>query len=189
MIVSLSEKMRKMLMLQEAACRLGCSHAELIPADLLSCDQRVVLKCRVNSCGQYGRNLMCPPAVTAGFDWVGAVEGYHFALVLQRTIVVPDNRYREIYDHEKPAFLKLVLDLEKEAFRAGFSLAYGLTAGHCDICRKCVGVDHLACLHPEQARPSMEAIGINVEYVTHAAGVLSGFIDGEVTLTGLLLID
>ncbi len=189
MIVSLSEKMRKMLMLQETAGRLGCSRTELISADLLRPDQRVALKCRVNFCGQYGRNLMCPPAVTGGFDWTKAVEGYNYALILQRTIVVSDNRYREIYDNEKPAFLKLVLDLEKEAFRAGFSLAYGLTAGHCDICQNCAGVEQLACLHPEQARPSMEAIGINVEYVTHAAGVLSGFIDGEVTLTGLLLID
>jgi predicted metal-binding protein len=53
-----------------------------------------------------------------------------------------------------------IATLEREIFLAGYFKALGMGAGPCDLCETC-DVDGLCCL-PEQARPSMEACGIDV---------------------------
>ena len=62
------------------------------------------------------------------------------------------SRFREI--------AKIVLEIEKEAFLAGYYKAAGMGAGPCRLCAKCNLTGE--CLHREQARPSMEACGIDV---------------------------
>ena len=55
---------------------------------------------------------------------------------------------------------KLAATLERELFLAGFYKAFGMGAGPCRLCDEC-SFDE-GCTHPRQARPSMEACGIDV---------------------------
>jgi len=55
---------------------------------------------------------------------------------------------------------KIAAALEREMFLAGYYKAFGLGSGPCRYCDECAFDD--GCRHPERARPSMEACGIDV---------------------------
>ncbi|RLI29107.1 MAG: DUF2284 domain-containing protein, partial [Candidatus Hecatellales archaeon] len=77
--------------------------------------------------------------------------------------------------------------LEGEAVRAGFPWALGLIGGYCCLCEECVGPGG-KCLHPYEARPSMEALGINVYETCVKAGVPLPSPEEKVLWTGVLLV-
>ena len=54
---------------------------------------------------------------------------------------------------------ELVAALEREVFLAGFYKAFALGSGPCSLCDEC---NLESCVHPERARPAMEAAGIDV---------------------------
>ncbi len=55
---------------------------------------------------------------------------------------------------------KIAAALERKLFLAGYYKALGLGAGPCNLCESCAFEE--GCCHPSQARPSMEACGIDV---------------------------
>jgi predicted metal-binding protein len=66
--------------------------------------------------------------------------------------------------------------LERTVFLAGYYKAFAFLCGPCDLCRTCVAVPTkgdktAACQHPDQARPAMEAAGIDVFATVRAAGL------------------
>jgi predicted metal-binding protein len=63
----------------------------------------------------------------------------------------------------------IVADLEREIFLRGAWKAFGLGAGPCYFCKKCP-VDEGQCRRAEQARPAMEACGIDVFSTVRRAG-------------------
>jgi len=54
----------------------------------------------------------------------------------------------------------VVVDLETMLFLDGYYKAFGIGSGPCAGCRTCDTT--ASCKHPERARPSMEACGIDV---------------------------
>jgi predicted metal-binding protein len=62
---------------------------------------------------------------------------------------------------------KIVTALEREIFLAGYYKTLGFGSGPCRLCREC-NVE--GCLHPDDARPSMEACGIDVYATARANG-------------------
>lgn len=186
---NLAEKMRNVLALVDVAKDMGASSAAPVLAGGIVVDPRVRLKCRLNQCGRYGRNLMCPPHVWDVADTEAAIGRYKFALLAQITKPAAQAESHVVFDREKLNINGIIVALEKEAFRRGFSLAIGLSAGHCQLCAVCAGDEgRSACRRPAEARPSMEAVGIDVAETCAAAGLAAGFAPGEVTVTGLLLI-
>ena len=55
---------------------------------------------------------------------------------------------------------KIVADLEREIFLDGYYKAFGLCGGPCRLCKPCETDKN--CKHPYEARPAMEACGIDV---------------------------
>ena len=89
------------------------------------------------------------------------------------------------------AFAHLMTDLERAAFKLGYRYAAAFSGGECVLCDECVGqASGEQCRHPFEARPSMEAVGIDVVATAEAAG-LSVELPAEEhpSWTGLLLID
>jgi len=88
------------------------------------------------------------------------------------------------------AFAKLMSELEREAFKLGYRFAAAFAGGDCVLCPVCEGVDDGVCRHPFEARPSMEAVGIDVVATARAAGldVELPAVD-RAAWTGMLLID
>jgi predicted metal-binding protein len=80
--------------------------------------------------------------------------------------------------------------LEAEAFGLGYRFAVALAGGDCVLCDVCVGPGGEPCRHPFAARPSMEAVGIDVLATAEAAGLPIEMPAAEHPCwTGLLLID
>ena len=62
----------------------------------------------------------------------------------------------------------MIAKLERNAFLAGFYKAFGFACGPCDMCPSCA-LEH-GCRHTKQARPAMEACGIDVFRTARDAG-------------------
>lgn len=75
--------------------------------------------------------------------------------------------------------------LERESMRRGYYLAVGFGAGDCELCEVC-DTSQL-CVEPYAARPSLEAVGVDVA-ATRAAAGWGDPVPGLVTLTGILLL-
>lgn len=132
-------------------------------------------KCRFG-CAGYDAGAQCPPRSPAPDDTRKVLAGYSRALLVQGEPPTAD-------------FHERMLALERAAFLAGFSRALVFVAGPCRLCPIC---EPDACRRPADARPSMEAAGIDVYGTAEAAGwPLEPVPDREspVTYLGLLLVD
>jgi len=90
----------------------------------------------------------------------------------------------------KNEFARLMTALEGEAFKMGYRFAAAFAGGDCVLCEVCAGADGQPCQHPFEARPSMEAVGIDVVATAEAAGLVVELPAAEhPRWTGLLLID
>ncbi len=188
---------------------LGADRAAPLPAVAVVVDERVNLKCRVPLCSSYGHNLMCPPAVMALAETTAVLGRYSDALVVQLDIPLTQEAVDEQFggrgfaDSHSDAdglkglresqnrFARLMTALEREAFKLGYRYAAAFSGGECVLCDECVGQDSgEPCRHPFEARPSMEAVGIDVVATAEAAGLSIELpaVDHP-AWTGLLLID
>lgn len=167
----------------------GATDVKIINAADVCIDERVRLKCQIPRCDSYGQNLMCPPYVPSVSEFRTQLSLFSTALLLR----ISSNIEHISTDVYAPAnkLHDLVNRGEKAAFEAGFRFATGLIGGCCRLCEECVIVTgSTKCRFPFKARPSMEAMGIDVIATTKKAGWNITFPVGkEVTWTGLILIE
>ena len=136
----------------ERACELGAVEAKAIaPASIVTAAW-VRLKCQFG-CGGYNGSLCCPPHSPTPEETRRVLDCYRRAILV----------------HCKPGVgvKALVVALEREAFLAGYYRALALGSGPCSLCEEC---SFARCLHAPEARPSMEACGIDVFATVRANG-------------------
>jgi predicted metal-binding protein len=160
---------------REKALELGASAAAIIPAEWISVDERVRLKCLVPRCLRAGETPNCPPNAP-DLDLVRrAIDRFSWAILL-KTDVGPIEDYapgagktkeekrRTLSFHKASA--EVVCGLENEAYKDGYHLAMGFGGGSCKdyLCQGilCQYLDSGRCRFPHRARPAMEAVGIDV---------------------------
>ena len=171
----------------------GASTVKMINISDVIVDERVRLKCQIPICDSYNKNLMCPPYVPSVAAFREALTGYSCAILLQVTapLTAPVNNSSSIDVYAPAKQLHELVNLaEKWAFEYNFRFATGLMGGCCRLCDECVAIQsgHF-CRYPFKARPSMEAMGIDVVETVKAAGLQISFpIFNEITWTGILLI-
>jgi predicted metal-binding protein len=123
---------------------LGAEKAKIIsPADV-EMGAWVRWKCQFG-CGGYGSSLMCPPYTPKPEETRRMLNGYKRAI---------------LFETGSGDTKEIAARMEREIFLWGFYRALGLGAGPCSLCRSC-SFDE-GCRHPDDARPSMEACGIDV---------------------------
>jgi predicted metal-binding protein len=135
----------------ERARELGAKDAKIIPAKSIVTAEWVRLKCQFG-CGGYGRCLTCPPYSPTPEVTRRMLADY------QRALLIHGDEYSDIRS--------MVATLEREIFLDGYYKAYGMGAGPCHLCERCPKL----CRHPEEARPAMEASGIDVYATARANG-------------------
>lgn len=172
----------------------GASAALLIDTSSIVVDERVRLKCRVPVCDSYRKNLMCPPYVPSVAEFRETLSLYSKGILLQVTAELKkDITGKAAADVFLPAkkLHALVNFAEKKAFSDGFYFAAGFIGGCCRLCDECAAVHGGShCRFPFSARPSMEAMGIDVIATLGKAGIAVSFpVIDTVTWTGLLLIE
>ena len=155
---------------RQRALEIGASEAKVIPAEWVQVDERVILKCSIPPCPNYGRCGYCPPHTPEPEFMRKAFGRYSWAVLFKNDVPAEDfadvTRY---YPHGRKHQRKtdeIAAKVELLAFADGYHLALGLGAGGCrdTLCNGglCQMLDSGRCPHILMARPSMEAVGIDV---------------------------
>lgn len=180
--------------LRKMALELGASDARVIPASKITVEDRVVLKCKVG-CTNYGKTLACPPYTPSADEFRKIIGEYSFALFMKFTSKAQADtdlqqalsksptdmsidvdlkqridQFWATWKQDKKDMLTSVVKLEKEATSRGYSLAISFVSGSCQLCEKC-NTENRICLHPELARYSEDAVGVNVKKTAENAGI------------------
>ncbi len=193
------------------AIEYGANKATALRAEQVVVDERVTIKCRLPPCEWYGKNLMCPPYSPPAVEFREYLERYHHGVLFQVEVAVQEDLKRFVQGKDEwysrlfrndafiqakektftPSWQRLhgvSMKLEREAVKRGYYLSLGLAAGTCRLCDTC---DTSApCKRPYEARPSMEACGIDVVRTAKNVGWKLPFPadPDKVLLTGLVLV-
>ena len=128
----------------DRALELGAKSAVAVkPADVVT-GQWVLWKCRYG-CSGYGSSLVCPPHTPKPEETRKVLDEYSAGI---------------LFECEPKQARGIAVKLEREIFLSNFYKAFGLGSGPCRLCSDCSFEE--GCLHPDEARPSMEACGIDV---------------------------
>ena len=167
----------------------GADFADLIEAHKVAVDERVTLKCRIPPCECYGQCLMDPPFSPTAEETAKVVAKYKYGILTEVSMELPQEYWDLIqgdqplcrlqYDERALEFDRtvqralwfrlhdVVMQIEREAHNRGYLFAVGYVASTCYLCYD--EADPVSycdttkpCRHPYEARPSMEASGMDV---------------------------
>ena len=128
----------------DAAMRFGARGAKIVrPTDVVT-GSWVRWKCQFG-CGGFNSSRTCPPHSPTPEQTRKMLDEYEHGILFE----APGNTTK-----------KIAVKLEREVFLAGHYKALGLGSGPCSLCDECAFEG--GCRHPDQARPAMEACGIEV---------------------------
>lgn len=165
--------------INEITTRFGVNCGTLDVTDIAFNDQ-LRKYCEMNSCGNYGKNYMCPPLVGDTADNINKVKLYKTAIVIQKVFKIEDSYdfegMMEGQDLYKEAF-KQIIEMAAESFDDYFILG----VGGCQLCEKCAAIQNAPCPHPDKAHASLESYCIDVSQIATACGLK--YINGENTVT------
>ncbi len=181
----------------KCAVERGATEAKIIPVQKIVLDERVILKCQIPLCNEYGNHLLCPPNSPSLAQFREALKKYSNALLIQvrtprdQLSSKSEQSLRETIYARANVLHEIVNGVEKLAQELHLTFAAGLIGGACKLCIPCVGVKSGGpCKHPFKARPSMEAVGIDVYLAAKKAGLRFSYgIEDEVVWNGLVLLE
>lgn len=163
----------------DKALALGASRAVVVPVEAIPVDERVVLKCQIPRCFGYGASAHCPPNTLKPAELRAQLAKYKqavfFTVDVEPEVIV---RNKATIKERIAAYLqvfKTVSELESMAFYDGHYLAFGFAAGSCrhSYCSReetCAALAGKKCRFALFARPSMEAVGIDVYKLAASVG-------------------
>jgi predicted metal-binding protein len=205
--------MSRFAFLEKAAMELGAIEARVIPTTDVIVENRVPLKCKTGCVG-YGKKLTCPPYVPSVDEFRKILSEYSYVMLVKFSSPARAENdvicsiYRYWLDPKAPAdkkeqadafwkdyfgeskrILLAMLELEKRAFNARYTLALALVNGSCRLCESC-NVKSGICRHPSMARIPEHALGVNMLKTAEKAGMAILFpVSGNPTPMAMLLID
>ncbi len=171
----------------EQAGRLGFDLCREFNPALLVPEQRTRAYCMENRCGSYNAHHMCPPRVGSLEEVAGRLQGFPQGVLLQYSRPLDVANDREGVIRTKLEFHRLILRLERRLKKRGMTRVWGLIGGNCELCRVCTAVEDKPCRHPERARASLEAIGVDVVGLLERRGLDGQFHPDRITWTGCIL--
>lgn len=171
------------------ALELGATAAEIIPASYVVVEERVRMKCLVPRCVglKDGGTPYCPPNTPEPSFMRKVFSQYHWAIITKREIENPQDyvvtseaeskekgpKAKQRGDYHKKTH-EIIGKLESHAQSEGYYLAMGFIGGTCryNLCGGaiCGVVENGNCRWPLLARPSMEAVGIDVFDLANKVG-------------------
>lgn len=125
----------------------------------------VRMKCRFG-CEGYGRSACCPPNVPTVAECERFFREYSEAAIFHFAKKVADPEDRHAWTRE---IGEKLLDLERDVFVSGHPKAFLLLLDSCSLCETCTG-RRTSCKEPRRARPTPEALAVDVFSTVRAAG-------------------
>ncbi len=161
----------------DIALECGALKAMVVSPTTVETASWVRNKCQYG-CPLYGKCLVCPPFAPSPSETRKTLDEFKKAILFQTT----PNCYEDVK--------KIAVAIEQKLFLANYYKAFGYGAGPCLLCAECA-LDS-GCRNSYNARPSMEAAGIDVYATVRKHGfdlnVVVNFGD-EQNYFGLVLID
>lgn len=142
----------------------------VIDTDKISFTEDVVAACKVNHCGKYKTNWMCPPAVGELSVLKAKYQKYKKAYIYTTKWEIEDSFDIEGMLSAGEKHTKLTDSLRDELLitKSDFKILGG---GACRNCIKCTYPDK-PCRFPDKAYPSVEACGIDVVNLAKISDIL-----------------
>ena len=164
----------------EKALALGVEGAKTIDPRSVVTAEWVRMKCQFG-CTGFGLSLCCPPRTPAPDTTRKVLDSYEKAILL----------HRRLKKGERGKILnEIMVRLEIEIFLDGYYKAWSMGSGPCRLCKECdLGGP---CKHGYEARPSMEACGIDVYKTARDNGFHIEVVkthDDERNVFGLILVE
>jgi predicted metal-binding protein len=132
------------------ALEMGIHGAKRIDPRSVVTAEWVRMKCQFG-CPGFGMSLCCPPRTPTPEVTRKVIDSYQKAILL----------HRRLEKGERSKLLnEMMVRLEIEIFLDGYYKAWSMGSGPCRLCKECDVTD--SCKHGYEARPSMEACGIDV---------------------------
>jgi len=169
------------------------ARTKIIDTNSIVFDEGTRNKCAENLCGNFGKNLMCPPSIKEVKEYENISKNYSVALLVQSE---SDCSMFTTYNEEAEKFVReqsiklhnSLVHLETRAKSQGLENALACVGGSCKLCDKCAGFEGKPCVNPDMARPSMEAMGIDVIKTCNNNDFPSDFKKGRLLLTGIIYL-
>ncbi len=127
-----------------SAIAAGAAAAKIIDPKTVETAQWVRWKCQFG-CDGFNSSLMCPPHSPTPDQTRRNLDEYKMAVLFEAGRGEPK---------------EIAVKLERQFFLDGYYRAFGIGAGPCMLCSKCAFAE--GCRHADNARPSLEACGIDV---------------------------
>ena len=168
----------------DRAVEMGIDEAKIIDPGSVVTAEWVRLKCQYG-CPGFGTSLCCPPRTPTPDMTRKVIDAYQRAILLHQRMAKGEKRRGRGRD-----FSKAIVRLEVEIFLGGYYKAWSMGSGPCDLCKEC----NLSgsCKHGLDARPSMEACGIDVFKTARDNGFPIEVVrtrDEERNIFGLILVE
>ena len=160
--------------LEKIALEGGATSIKRIKPQDVVVAQWVRSKCHTG-CRHYGKRFHCPPYSPTPEETRQVLQDYSEALLIEFANLERD----KLREAKGPPMIHTTLyNMERAAFLKGYHKALVYEAGPCVLCKKCPAeeLEHLTlsdkklCKHPKEARPAMEAAGIDVYSTIRRAG-------------------
>ena len=123
---------------------LGVREVRIIDPKTVETAPWVRWKCQFG-CGGFNSSLMCPPHSPNPEETRKVLDSYKWAI---------------LFEGGRLDTKEIATKMEREIFLSKYYKALGLGAGPCRLCPSCAFEE--GCRHPDEARPAMEACGIDV---------------------------
>jgi predicted metal-binding protein len=132
------------------ALEMGIDGVKIIDPRSVATAEWVRIKCQFG-CPGFGLSHCCPPQSPTPDITRKVIDSYQRAILLHRQLKKGERT---------KGFNETVVRLEIEIFLNGYYKAWSMGSGPCRLCKECDLTN--SCQHGYEARPSMEACGIDV---------------------------
>lgn len=156
------------------------SNAAKIKTSDIEFEPPLIELCKLNSCGNYGKNYTCPPLVGKSEDLIAEAKTYEYCYVFQKIYSIEDSFDIEGMNTAHMNFRELTLAVYNALEKIGRDYKI-LSAGGCSQCAECGAITNTPCRFPKTAFASLEAYCINVSKLASLCGMK--YINGQNTVT------
>jgi predicted metal-binding protein len=174
--------------LVDKAKELGAAAAGAVKTSDIQFSEEFRKLCEQNSCGKYGTNWMCPPAIESFEEVKAKVLQFSEGVIIQSIYKLEDSfdfegmvKAGEIHEKTFRSILEYIqLNIDS-------SKVLALNVGDCEFCKKCTYQDGEICRFPDKAIASVESYCIDVNALLGSGGLAYNNGPNTVSYVGLFL--
>lgn len=173
--------------LMALAKSLGIAHSAIIAVENIKFNEDFRKQCEQNTCGNYNKNWMCPPAVGSFNELKEKVLKFKQGLLIQSVYQLEDSFDFEGMQEGTENHTRILRKILDHIRNTGVLKEYRpLNVGPCTYCGRCAFLEGKECRFPEEAVSSVEASGIDVTALVKSCGI--PYNNGKNTLSCVSLV-